>query len=238
MIYAELIGGLGNQMFVYAFARALGLQCNEPVTIIDGKGESRSLFNNRLGQLCISPEVHFLEGPDQAKRHCFWPSRAKALMIKYEQRQGMNARDWNGFERGMAPLLNLFGLHYATDGYTPCTRHRRPKDFLAYGYFQGEEYFEPFADTIRAELRPREALPPECAEWAKRIDACPAPVALHARRGDFFARPENAFLRVCTPAYYRRAIARLREHRPRRPAGARHPGRAPHGRGPGPDDAL
>ena len=25
MIYAELSGGLGNQMFVYAFARAMGL---------------------------------------------------------------------------------------------------------------------------------------------------------------------------------------------------------------------
>ena len=24
MIYAELAGGLGNQMFIYAFARALG----------------------------------------------------------------------------------------------------------------------------------------------------------------------------------------------------------------------
>ena len=26
MIYAELAGGLGNQMFIYAFARALGLR--------------------------------------------------------------------------------------------------------------------------------------------------------------------------------------------------------------------
>ena len=35
MIYAELSGGLGNQMFVYAFARAMGLCCQEPVTLID-----------------------------------------------------------------------------------------------------------------------------------------------------------------------------------------------------------
>ena len=31
MIYAELAGGLGNQMFIYAFARALGLRCGEPI---------------------------------------------------------------------------------------------------------------------------------------------------------------------------------------------------------------
>ena len=35
MIYAELAWGLGNQMFIYAFARALGLRCNEPVTLLD-----------------------------------------------------------------------------------------------------------------------------------------------------------------------------------------------------------
>ena len=35
MIYAELAGGLGNQMFIYAFARALGLRCGEPVTLLD-----------------------------------------------------------------------------------------------------------------------------------------------------------------------------------------------------------
>ena len=35
MIYAELAGGLGNQMFIYAFARALGLRCGESVTLLD-----------------------------------------------------------------------------------------------------------------------------------------------------------------------------------------------------------
>lgn len=40
MIYAELAGGLGNQMFIYAFARALGLRCNEPVTLLDQIGRA------------------------------------------------------------------------------------------------------------------------------------------------------------------------------------------------------
>ena len=37
MIYAELTGGLGNQMFVYAFARALSLRCGEGLVLIDRK---------------------------------------------------------------------------------------------------------------------------------------------------------------------------------------------------------
>ena len=38
MIYAELTGGLGNQMFVYAFARALSLRCGEGLVLIDPAG--------------------------------------------------------------------------------------------------------------------------------------------------------------------------------------------------------
>ena len=77
-------------------------------------------------------------------------------MIKYEQRKGLLARDWNRWERRCAPLLNLLGLHFATDGYLPV--HRGPsRDFLAWGYFQGEAYFADYADTIRAELRAKVA---------------------------------------------------------------------------------
>ena len=52
----------------------------------------------------------------------------------------MLSRDWNGFERRAAPFLNTLGLHFATDGYVP-VRRGPARDFLAWGYFQGEAYF-------------------------------------------------------------------------------------------------
>lgn len=73
-------------------------------------------------------------------------------MIKYEQRRGLLARDWHGFEAAAAPLLNTLGLHFATDGYTP-VRRGKSKDFLAWGYFQSEKYFADFANVIKTELR-------------------------------------------------------------------------------------
>ena len=81
---------------------------------------------------------------------------AKALMIKYEQRRGLMARDWQPFENRCAPALNALGLHFATDGYTPVHRGRA-RDFLAWGYFQSARYFDDFADEIKAELRPKAA---------------------------------------------------------------------------------
>ena len=53
MIYAELAGGLGNQMFIYAFARALGLHCGEGVTLLD-----RQDWRARPHSLCAGGAEH------------------------------------------------------------------------------------------------------------------------------------------------------------------------------------
>ena len=158
MIYAELSGGLGNQMFVYAFARAMGLCCQEPVTLIDRqdwKTGSPAHTALALQALHISSEVQFITDAGFAKQHLPVQNAAKALMIRHEQRVGLMDRDWHPFEARMAPMLNAIGLHFATEGFTPAKRGHA-KDFLAWGYFQGADYFKNQAETIRAELLPIE----------------------------------------------------------------------------------
>lgn len=212
MIYAELAGGLGNQMFIYAFARALGLHCGEPVTLLDRQDWRDGAPAHTvcaLEALNLSPEVKILAQPGFAKTHLPRQNAAKALMIKAEQRQGLLARDWNRWERRWAPLLNLLGVHFATDGYVP-VRRGPAKDFLAWGYFQGEAYFADFAPTIRAELRAKTE--PAGAE-ADKIRGAAWPVAVHLRRGDY-CKPENEILQVCTPAYYARAAAAVAQAHP------------------------
>lgn len=212
MIYAELAGGLGNQMFIYAFARALGLRCGEPVTLLDRQDWRDGAPAHTvcaLEALNLSPEVKILAQPGFAKTHLPRQNAAKALMIKAEQRQGLLARDWNRWERRWAPLLNLLGVHFATDGYVP-VRRGPAKDFLAWGYFQGEAYFADFAPTIRAELRAKAE--PAGAE-ADKIRGAAWPVAVHLRRGDY-CKPENEILQVCTPVYYARAAAAVAQAHP------------------------
>lgn len=212
MIYAELAGGLGNQMFIYAFARALGLRCGEAVTLLDRQDWRDGAPVHTvcaLDDLNLSPEVQILADPGFAKAHLPRQNTAKALMIKYEQRQGLMARDWQGFEARCAPALNALGLHFATDGYTPAKRGKA-KDFLAWGYFQSVQYFADAADTIRAELRPKTR--PD-GPLAEAIAGAAWPVAVHLRRGDY-CRPENAILQVCTLAYYARAVAAVRAAHP------------------------
>ena len=153
--------------------------------------------------LNIAPEVKILAQPGFAKTHLPRQNAAKALMIKYEQRKGLLARDWNRWERRCAPLLNLLGLHFATDGYLPVHRGR-PGTFWPGGISRGRPTLRDYAGTIRAELRAKVA---PAGPLAEEIRAAAFPVAVHLRRGDY-CKPENAILQVCTPAYYARATAR------------------------------
>ena len=212
MIYAELAGGLGNQMFIYAFARALGLRCGEPVTLLDRQDWRDGAPAHTvcaLDALNISPDVKIIADAGFAKAHLPRRNAAKALMIKYEQRRGLMARDWHSFEAAAAPLLNAVGLHFATDGYTP-VRRGHARDFLAWGYFQSERYFADFASIIKEELRAKAA---PAGPYAAQITAAAYPVCVHLRRGDY-QKPENAILQVCTPDYYARAVAAVRDEHP------------------------
>lgn len=215
MIYAELAGGLGNQMFIYAFARALGLRCKEPVTLLDRqdwRDGAPAHTQCALQALNIAPEVRILTEPGFAKNHLPRQNAAKALMIKYEQRGGMMDKDYTAFERRMAPLLNALGLHFSTDGFLPAKRgHSR--DFLAWGYFQAEGYFAYAEALIRGELRAKGDLPEAALPAAQAIAEAHCPVALHWRCGDY-RKPENAALQVCGPRYYADACRAVRETLP------------------------
>ena len=117
MIYAELAGGLGNQMFIYAFARALGLRCGEPVTLLDRQDWRDGAPAHTvcaLDALNISPDVKIIADAGFAKAHLPRRNAAKALMIKYEQRRGLMARDWHSFEAAAA-------LEFPTDLYETST---------------------------------------------------------------------------------------------------------------------
>lgn len=157
-----------------------------------------------LQALHISSEVQFITDAGFAKQHLPVQNAAKALMIRHEQCVGLMNRDWHPFEARMAPMLNAIGLHFATEGFTPAKRGHA-KNFLAWGYFQGADYFKNQAETIRAELLPIEnpehGFTAAAAAFAREIEASPFPVCLHWRCGDYLL-PQNAALQVCTPEYY------------------------------------
>ena len=195
MIYAELAGGLGNQMFIYAFARALGLRCGESVTLLDRQDWRDGAPAHTvcaLEALNIAPEVKILAQPGFAKAHLPRQNAAKALMIKYEQRKGLLARDWNGGSAAAPRCSICWGC---TLPPTVICRAPGPVQGLSgLGVFPGGGLL-----CGLCRHHPGGAAGKSCPRRTAggRDPHGGLPVAVHLRRGDY-CKPENAILQVCT----------------------------------------
>ena len=83
-------------MFIYAFARAMGLSCQEPVTLIDRRDWQDGAPAHTalaLDALSLRPAANIPADPGFTKRHLPMQNTAKALRIPSEQRAGLMSRD-------------------------------------------------------------------------------------------------------------------------------------------------
>ncbi len=77
---------------------------------------------------------------------------------------------------------------------------------LVYGFWQNIRYFQDIEHEVRKTFTFR-GIDESNMQLAREISACNS-VSIHIRRGDYLNYPEYA---VCTPDYYQRAIALIKE---------------------------
>ena len=190
MVIVQLKGGLGNQLFQYAAARALSVRRGEPV-----------LLDVRL----------FASYPDRA-----FALDNFDIVAQPAPPRAVRRLTHQGYGRYADALLRKAGRLLGTPPavvrerrpfqYDPELFAALPADVYLEGYWQNERYFQEIAGTIRRELTLR--APPEGtnAQFLAAIEGCTA-VSLHVRRGDYVANKATlAFHGLCPPDYYRRAI--------------------------------
>jgi hypothetical protein len=191
LIVARLFGGLGNQMFQYAAARALALRTGAElrVDLTDFAADPRRRYE--LGDFPIAAT----------------PASAADL-----RRFGLTGRPmawrlrrWLRLLAGprIEPIRRQPHFHF-----DPTIVALRPPVYLD-GYWQSERYFADHAETLRRELQPQGPLDPASAAVAAEIDAVNA-VSVHVRRGDYVSDPRtHRYHGICSPDYYRRALAHV-----------------------------
>jgi hypothetical protein len=197
MITVAVMGGLGNQMFQYAAAKALAERHGVGV-VIDvepvGRDRKRSYMLDRLQvpERPIARDEDYSAALRAMAAHTAltWRGRAARLMV----RLGL----------GRPPQLpNTYSeLHFHFD---PNFFNQGPKLRL-YGYFQSELYFAPIADTIRRLFQPREPLGPAAEEIARQIAGATLPVSVHVRRGDYLKASVGSVHGILEAGYYARAL--------------------------------
>ena len=196
MNIVRITSGLGNQMFQYAFHRAL--KANVPDTKIDV-----SEFRHRRHHNGYELERVFGIVPDHAsRRECdSLADQSKDLLSELRRR-------WLGVKLNCTGTLireSELGAWFHPELLT-----------MRNGYFQGfwqtERYFLSVARSLRAELTFKQPLDDGNRRIAEDIGSCNA-VSIHVRRGDYVKKRRLETVgSVCSPRYYRNAIDHVGAH--------------------------
>lgn len=183
IIVMRLFGGLGNQLFQYAFLFALSRQGGKSKTL------EASSYEHDDKRVCELHHFHIslpIEGgpPPWAFRKSRIPACLRSLFSapKYPH---FREEKRHGFDPGLA---------------APPRRHTYFK-----GYFQTEQYFLHCREQLCREFRLKTPLTPENARILEDIRSC-CSISLHIRRTDYLSNP---YLSPPPLEYYLRSMAEM-----------------------------
>lgn len=179
-VYVRIYGGLGNQMFQYACARALALRTGSDVVLdtrdfVAGPGQRPGLHHLNIADAKV-PERDLPPTKKQHLRYLLWRGlRLPPRIVR---------------QHGSAFDPKIIGL---------------PSNVWLHGYWQSERFFADFKEDIRRELSVK--TPPDEANARVFDEIMITPSAsLHIRRGDYVSDPKaHAVHGTCSLDYYEKA---------------------------------
>jgi hypothetical protein len=188
MIIVNLKGGVGNQMFQYAFGRKLALLNGDELKL-ETAGLDRA---NAVGDIYRQ----FALDAFAIERNVATAKEVRALKYPY----GVFSKGWRWFTARILRKTNA--------GYDPRALTQTGDLFLD-GYWQSPRYFADIRDTILADFQLRTPLSPVVTAYQEQIESCPS-VSIHVRRGDYAKNPRvQKEFGICTAAYYQLAIEQI-----------------------------
>lgn len=206
-IIVQLLGGLGNQMFQYAFGRALSLRTGSPLlldkTLLEDHRPGVHATNRYYGLDIFKLDPMFARRCDVRDYHPFGTGKpGKALFHLRERLSGAGLFPVKLGPAGMVRERSFRFDPAIFDAKLP---------LYAAGLWQSWKYLEGHEPQIRQDFTFRHVLGDAGEALARRLSA-PDSVILHIRRGDYVSVAQNAeLLGFVGMDYYRDAIAHVRD---------------------------
>lgn len=197
MIVVRIIGGLGNQLFQYSFARALSIKFNKRL-IID-----TSLFNYYQSKEEQS-ELYKTSTRDYQLKYFNISSK---LLNKYFQHIILQyTKENSGNSLINYAIENFLNFQVITPEKFSLSKINQTKNIILDGYWQNQGIIEDYKNELMREIKRKEALPSKYSEIIKEIISTNA-VAVHIRRGDYIDNPimKQKFVE-CKKDYYQSSM--------------------------------
>lgn len=212
MVLSELSGGLGNQFFRYAFARAyiekrakndqLVLNYNQ----INHHGAAGDIenFNIMEHEKVVTDRLVFAKGSLKQKVVFALYGFEKRIMIKMGRKTERDVRHkW-------IPRLRNNGIILVRDLNEDYEIDTNSEKFFIFGTFENSKYFSSIRDILNKEFTPKEAPLPENSALYDIIKNRNS-VCVCVRRGDYLKGANKDNYYVCDEDYYLHAISKMKE---------------------------
>jgi len=187
MIIVRLNGGLGNQLFQYATARAIAISNNTTVLLDVDEFKTHKLRQFELDKYKVDAEIY---SSGSSINNVINPVSFVMKTLK-KLRLEKSVKNYH-FERGLS--FNGETLKLKDGSYLE-------------GYFQSEKYFHNIRNTLLEEIVLKQGLSDYVKYNSRKILSAECSVSLHIRRGDYVLNENtNATHGVCDLRYYYRAI--------------------------------
>lgn len=199
MIIVNLNGGLGNQMFQYANAKALAARKGVDFLVDVSLYEKRVMHQGfELGRI-FDLSVSLASKSDLKKVLGIFQSPLVNRIVSH------------------LPLLKnlpkkfIYEPHFEYwNGLQDC-----PENAYIFGYWQSEKYFLDHEEQIRHEFSFKPFTDSVNIELAQKIKGSPCAVSLHIRRGDFVSNSRaNTYHGALPPSYYADTLKYLSKELP------------------------
>jgi hypothetical protein len=179
MIELILYGGLGNQLFEYAFARSKQLESNDKLLLINTYLFHNYQFDDSLKEFNLPQNVVFIKKP------------RRLIRIVSESRRFIS-------DLGVYKLLSPLGIYIWRVNKYKNIECKKQNNYI-YGYFQTEKFFYKYSKEIKNELKLKSVY--HNSEFYEKITHSNS-VCIHVRRGDYC----KLNMVICDLVYFKKAI--------------------------------
>lgn len=196
MITTTLCGGLGNQMFIYAMAKAMSLRNRVPVA-----------FNLKTG---FSTDIVYKRFLELDKFALVLPTAKTATFDvpfgfyfeRISSKLGIHV---------LQPQYKMIQECYADYHYQNELVDKRIKNAYISGYWQNPKYFEEYAEVIRKDFTLKVELPSEVKDEHEYLRSIKRPLVMVGIRRYQEAVGQPTRLKVCGADYYNNAMSYVAE---------------------------
>jgi hypothetical protein len=195
MIITQLTGGVGNQMFQYAFGRALSLKFNVQIYLDTFSYKYDELRKYELDAFTIQEKI------------------ADTKMIKAIKNQNPPIYTRLKFKLINKTIPAHFFPYFKEEkfSFNENTLLIPKQNVYLEGYWQTEKYFKTFRSNLLNDFTLRNPISEKARVFQKIIENAQNSVAVHVRRGDYVQNEvTKAYHGVCDLEYYKSAMENMK----------------------------